>query len=160
MHVERAQLTSSNQHKIQTMSKYIHATPESGKEFYQYFHDKGKIVLLNLLKFREKADYSKFEQIKPAEEITGEEAYQLYLESTLPELAKAGSRMIYYGQSKRFLIGPELEIWDALLVVEHESVKKFMEFAQNKAYLKNAGHRTAALEDSRLLPSSQINIDT
>jgi hypothetical protein len=27
-----------------------------------------------------------------------------------------------------------------------------MEFAQDKEYLKTAGHRTAALEDSRLLP--------
>lgn len=30
-----------------------------------------------------------------------------------------------------------------------------MEFAQSKDYLKHAGHRTAALEDSRLLPISE-----
>jgi hypothetical protein len=38
----------------------------------------------------------------------------------------------------------------AVLLVEHESVLKFMEFAQNPAYLKKAGNRTATLEDSRL----------
>lgn len=38
-------------------------------------------------------------------------------------------------------------------LVEHESVLKFMEFAQNEDYLKKAGHRTAASEDSRLLPT-------
>ncbi len=31
-----------------------------------------------------------------------------------------------------------------------------MAFAQNKDYLKTIGHRTAALEDSRLLPSTEI----
>ncbi|WP_298346310.1 DUF1330 domain-containing protein [uncultured Algibacter sp.] len=138
------------------MQKYIDATPESGKKFYQDFHNKGKIVMLNLLKFREKADYKNLEQIQPDETISGEEAYKLYMKNTLPELKKAGSRIIYYGKSNDFLIGPESEKWDAILIVEHESVMKFMEFAQSEDYLKNAGHRTAGLEDSRLLPSTEI----
>ncbi len=138
------------------MQKYINVNPESGKKFYQDFHNKGKIVMLNLLKFRQKADYTNLEQIKPNEEITGEEAYQLYMKNILPEFKKAGSRIIYYGKSKDFLIGPEPEKWDAVLIAEYESVMKFMEFTQNEDYLKNAGHRTAALEDSRLLPSTEI----
>ncbi len=137
------------------MEKYIEASPEAGKRFYQQFHDKGKIVMLNLLKFKEKADYTKLKNIDPGNEISGEEAYQLYMESTLPQLEKAGSRLVYYGSGKDFLIGPDSEKWDAVLLVEHQSVVKFMEFAQNKDYLRNAGHRTAALEDSRLLPTTE-----
>lgn len=106
------------------MEKHLNANPESGKKFYQNFHDKGKIVMLNLLKFRKKADYTNLEQLKPNKEISGEEAYQLYLEKTLPELKKAGSRIIYYGKSKNFLIGPKAEQWDAISLVEHESVVK------------------------------------
>tara|TARA_R110002167_G_scaffold115853_14_gene290509 strand:- start:739 stop:1167 length:429 start_codon:yes stop_codon:yes gene_type:complete len=138
------------------MEKHIAVNPEAGKQFYQDFHDKGKIVMLNLLKFRPKADYSNLEHLKPKSEISGEEAYRLYMESTLPEIKKAGSRIIYYGKSKDYLIGPASEQWDAVLIVEHASVTRFMEFAQNKDYLKTAGHRTAALEDSRLLPSTEI----
>ena len=138
------------------MSKYIGVTQKSGKDFYQDFHDKGKIVMLNLLKFRQKADYSSLEHLKPDKEITGKEAYRLYMQSILSEFKKVDSRVIYFGKSKHFLIGPESEKWDAILVVEHESVKKFLEFTQSKEYLKNAGHRTAALEDSRLLPSFEI----
>ena len=138
------------------MEKHIKANAESGKKFYQNFHDQGKVVMLNLLKFRAKADYTNLENIKPDEEISGEEAYQLYTQNTLPILKKAGGRVIYYGKSKDFLIGPESEKWDALLLVEHVSVSKFMEFAQNEDYLKTAGHRTAALDDSRLLPSSEL----
>ena len=138
------------------MNQYLEASPEAGKAFYMNFHDKGKIVMLNLLKFRTKADYTNLEHLKPETEITGEAAYQLYMKHTAPELEKAGSRLLYYGKCNAFLIGPESEKWDALLMVEHESVAKFMAFAQNENYLKTAGHRTAALEDSRLLPSHEI----
>ncbi len=136
------------------MSKYIDATPEAGKLFYQAFHDKGKVVMLNLLRFRSKADYSNSEHLKPEGEISGEEAYRLYMKYTRPVLKQVGSRVIYYGTSESFLIGPQSEKWDAILVIEHASVTKFMEFVQNKDYLKTAGHRSAALEDSRLLPSN------
>ena len=67
------------------MNKHITATPESGKKFYMDFHQKGKVVMLNLLKFREKADYTNLENIKPETEISGEEAYEIYMEKTVPE---------------------------------------------------------------------------
>ena len=111
---------------------------------------------MNLLKFRVTADYTNLEELESAKEISGEEAYQLYMDSVFPVLEKAGGRIIYFGKSKDFLIGPDSEKWDAALLVEHRSAKEFMEFTQNEDYLKNAGHRTAALEDSRLLPTSEI----
>lgn len=142
------------------MSKHIQASPEAGKRFYQAFHNKGKVVMLNLLKFKEVADYTNLEQLQPSSPVSGEEAYQRYMDGTLPELEKAGSKIIYYGKAGSFLIGPDTETWDAVLLVEHQSVLKFMEFAQNEDYLKNAGHRTAALEDSRLLPGNEIMNNT
>ena len=137
------------------MENYISPTDEQGKEFYQDYHDKGKVVMLNLLKFREVADYSNFEELRPANEISGREAYQLYIENTMPILAKAGAKVLFSGSTKGFLIGPEKEKWDTVLLVEHQSVGAFMQFAQDEEYLKGAGHRTAALEDSRLLPITQ-----
>ncbi|MEM9676000.1 MAG: DUF1330 domain-containing protein [Bacteroidota bacterium] len=137
------------------MEKHIEATPEAGKKFYQDFHDKGRIVMLNLLRFKSIADYSQLASLKPEKDISGEEAYRLYMEYTEPLLEKAGSRVLFYGSSGNFLIGLEEEKWDAVLLVEHESVARFMAFAQDEEYLKTAGHRTAALEDSRLLPISE-----
>jgi len=137
------------------MDKYIHATHEAGKEFYLNFLQKGKVVMLNLLKFKSKADYTGFENLRPDNEISGENAYALYMKHTLLELEKAGGKILFFGESKNFLIGPEHEAWDAILLVEHESVEKFIAFSQNKDYLKNAGHRTATLEDSRLLPITE-----
>lgn len=134
------------------MERYIDATPYAGKEFYQNFHQKGRIVMLNLLRFKQIADYSKLQEIKPKNEISGEKAYRLYLDYTLPLLEAAGSKVVFYGSSQSFLIGPDNEKWDNVLLVQHESVSKFIEFAKDNEYLKYAGHRTAALEDSRLLP--------
>ncbi len=140
------------------MQKHLHPKPDSGKQFYLDFHDKGKVVMLNLLKYRSTADYSDLEAIRPEGELTGEETYRLYMEHTWPELEKAGSRVLYFGTANHFLIGPDHEQWDAILLVEHASVAKFMEFAQNEDYLRTAGHRTAALEDSRLLPSTEVRL--
>ncbi|MEL7119985.1 MAG: DUF1330 domain-containing protein [Bacteroidota bacterium] len=139
------------------MKKYINASPEAGKIFYQNFHQNGKIVMLNLLKFKIKADYSDLPHIKPEKELSGAEAYQIYMDLTMPFLDEAGSKLLFTGSSKHFLIGPQEENWDAVLLVEHESVQKFMSFAQNEDYLAIAGHRTAALEDSRLLPMNALN---
>jgi uncharacterized protein (DUF1330 family) len=136
------------------MNTFIEATAEQGKIFYREFYNKGKVVMLNLLKFKTVADYADHEHLKPKSEITGKEAYQLYMKNTLPLLTKAGSRVLFHGSCKGFLIGPETEYWDEVLLVEHQSVQQFITFAQNKEYLKGADHRTAALENSRLLPIS------
>ena len=80
------------------------------------------------------------------------------MKATLPELEKAGSKLLFYGESNSYLIGPTDEQWDMVLLVEHESVAKFMEFAKNEDYLKGAGHRAAALEDSRLLPITEKDL--
>ncbi|HAP63020.1 MAG TPA: DUF1330 domain-containing protein [Cytophagales bacterium] len=134
---------------------HIAATPEAGKQFYQAYHDQGKVVMLNLLKFKTVADYSGLEHLDPGKEISGREAYQLYMEATTPLLKAAGSRVLFLGESAGYLIGPQDESWDLVLLVEHGSVAQFVAFAQNEDDLKTAGHRTAALADSRLLPISQ-----
>ena len=41
------------------------------------------------------------------------------------------------------------------MLVQQSSVQAFMAFAAHKAYLAGIGHRTAAVEDSRLLPLVQ-----
>ena len=130
---------------------YLDVTQEAGRHFF-IKGIKGEIVMLNLLRFKEIADYSAVEHLTPSSPITGKEAYDLYMAETLPFLKEAGSAVLFYGKAEKFLIGPSDEQWDEVLLVKHTSPAKFLEFAQNEAYLKIAGHRTAALEDSRLLP--------
>lgn len=137
------------------MSKHIHVTQEQGKNFYMR-QIKGEFVMLNLLKFKETADYSDSPHLAPDEAISGKAAYDLYMKNVTPLLAKAGSSLLFSGKGGQVVIGPQDEYWDLVLLVKHESVDKFMAFANDEAYKKIAGHRTAALENSRLMPIEQF----
>jgi len=79
---------------------------------------------------------------------------------TLPLLKKAGSRIIFYGGASSFLVGPENEKWEAVLMLEHQSISDFMAFSQSQDYEKTAGHRAAALDDSRLLPIKEKELSS
>ena len=112
----------------------------------------GRVVMLNLLRFREVADYSATPELMPDAPISGAEAYQKYIVHTLPFLEESGGEMLFLGKSSKFLIGPQEERWDCVMLIRQKSLADFMAFASNQAYLAGLGHRTAALEDSRLLP--------
>lgn len=133
------------------MERYIDVSEEAGKVFFTS-DLKGEIVMLNLLKYRDYADYSIGEHLAPKNKITGKEAYRLYMQEVLPLLKNAKSEVLFFGKCHSFLIGPHNEKWDEMILVKHKSKERFLEFASNQAYLKVKGHRTAALADSRLLP--------
>jgi len=130
---------------------HLEATEESGRAFFSRGVS-GPVVMLNLLRFRAVADYSATPGPAPATPITGEAAYRLYMEHTLPFLENSGGEVLFHGRGGGFLIGPSDERWDAALLVRQASVAAFLAFASDQKYLSGIGHRTAALEDSRLLP--------
>jgi uncharacterized protein (DUF1330 family) len=136
-------------------SIHLQATWEAGRAFAQR-GIVGEVVMLNLLRFREVADYSASPELAPTEAISGAEAYDRYVAHTLPLLRKSGGDLLFVGEGGPFLIGPRDEHWDRALLVRQKSVGDFMAFAAAKAYLAGIGHRTAALSDSRLLPLVEL----
>lgn len=131
--------------------KYLTPTREAGRDFIMR-NIQGNVVMLNLLRFRDYADYSETPELAPAEPISGEAAYQRYITHTLPYLEQSGGEILFMGKGGSFLIGPTDERWDAVLLIKQHSVDRFLAFESNENYMKGIGHRTAALEDSRLLP--------
>jgi uncharacterized protein (DUF1330 family) len=138
------------------MQRYLEPTQDSGQAFFMR-GIAGKVVMLNLLRFRAVADYSTVPELAPDEPISGEAAYRLYMSHTMPYLEESGGRLLFYGRGGPFLIGPNDERWDAAMLVEQSSTAAFLAFASNAAYLAGIGHRTAALEDSRLLPLEEAS---
>ena len=130
---------------------YLDVTQQAGKDFAAR-KISGEIVMLNLLRFRETADYSAAPELAPPAPISGAEAFQRYIDHTLPFLRETGGDIVFIGKGGKFLIGPESERWDMVALIRQRSVNAFLSFATNEGYLKGLGHRTAALEDSRLLP--------
>lgn len=138
---------------------FLEPTREAGRAFVMRKLT-GSVVMLNLLRFRETADYSATPQLAPEIAISGADAFQLYIAHTLPFLRESGGELLFLGSGGPFLIGPQTDRWDMAMLVRQQSVEAFLAFATNEAYLAGIGHRTAALEDSRLLPLSQLAAET
>lgn len=133
------------------MSTYLEPTPERGRALFLR-GIVGEVVMLNLLRLRDVADYSAHPELAPPTPISGAEAYGLYMAHTMPFLTSSGGEVLFYGEGGDFFIGPPGERWDRALLIRQHSVDAFVAFAQDAAYLAGLGHRTAAIEDSRLLP--------
>ena len=135
---------------------YLMPTQQSGREFIMRGMQ-GAVIMLNLLRFRETADYSAAPELAPDCPIRGAEAFDRYIRHTLPFLHQSGGDLMFLGSGGAFLIGPEHERWDLVMLVRQSSAEAFLAFAENQECMAGLGHRTAAVEDSRLLPLSQIS---
>jgi hypothetical protein len=137
------------------MTAYLEPTQDAGRAFVMR-GIKGEVVMLNLLRFRKLADYSATPELAPETPISGAEAYDRYVAHTLPFLKASGGELMFLGTGGAFLVGPDSERWDMVMLVRQASTESFIAFASDADYLAGTGHRTAALEDSRLLPLSEI----
>lgn len=106
------------------------------------------VCMLNLLKFRERADYSGHPQQAPR---SGREAYRQYAELAFPIVAAAGARVVFLGTCIGYAIAPSSERWDDMLLVEYPTRGAFVNALTSADYRAIAFHRTAALLDSRLI---------
>src|ERR1022692_761413 len=84
---------------------YLEPTQEAGRAFFSQ-PISGSVVMLNLLRFRSVADYSATPALTPPARISGEAAYRIYMEHTLPHLERSGGRVLFFGRGGAFLIGP------------------------------------------------------
>ncbi len=112
----------------------------------------GPVVMLNLLCFRDRADYSATPALAGEEAVSGRVAFDRYVAHTLPFLRASGGELLLLADGGPWLIGPQDERWDMAMLVRQSSVASFMAWNSDLAYLAGIGHRTAALADSRLLP--------
>lgn len=136
-------------------TEYLNPTDDAAKKLFSkpIICD---LVMLNLLRFKDVADYSNAKDIEPLKPISGREAYQMYIERTLPLLKESGGDILFLGQCDSFFIGPSEEKWDVIMLIKQKSLAKFLAFATDPEYLKVVRHREAAVIDSRLLPCEQL----
>ncbi len=133
-------------------TNYLNPSDESARQLFSK-SIQGEVIMLNLLRFKEIADYGNFPEIAPKYPRTGKEAYQVYIDQTLPFLEKSGGQVILLGECDHFFIGPMEERWDFMMIIKQKSLANFISFASDPQYQKVIGHREAAIVDSRLLPT-------
>lgn len=132
------------------MTGYINPTREKFGEFRK-LPDDGPVHMLNLVRFRERADYP------DGREASGAEAYAAYGRESGPIFQRVGGRIAWSGDFRLMLIGPGEEHWDQCFIAEYPSAAAFVEMVKDPEYQKAVVHRTAAVADSRLIRMAPRN---
>lgn len=107
--------------------------------------EEGPILMLNLVRLRDKAEY------EDGTAATGAEAYAAYGRESGPVFRRVGGRIAWSGDFRLMLIGPEDERWDLCFIAEYPSGAAFVEMVKDPDYQKAVHHRQAAVLDSRLI---------
>jgi len=110
---------------------------------------KTTIHMVNLLKFKDKAEYKDGRQT----DLTGQEAYQIYAKEVQGHLQKVGGKLIFSGVVSRLMLGEVEELWDWIAIAEYPSRKAMRSMIMDKDYRKSEEHRSAGL-------AGQLNIET
>jgi hypothetical protein len=137
--------------------RYLAPSQSAGRIFVQR-GIQGPLLMLNLLRFRGIADYSASPALAPPAPISGAEAFDRYIRHALPFLRESGGDIAFLGAGGPLLIGPEDQRWDMAMLIRQSSIESFLAFASHDAYQAILGHRTAALEDARLLPLTELTL--
>jgi len=127
---------------------FIH--PQSGaiEALQENFPPGQPVMMLNLLRFRTQAHYDSSDT---EESCTGEEAFDRYTTCVAPFLEAAGAESVWQGRQNTMVIGPDDKDWHLAILVKYPSAKHFVDMVSSPAYRAIAKHRTAALQDSRLI---------
>lgn len=124
------------------------------KQRFQGFRDlprDGVIHMLNLVRVRAEARYA------DGRKATGAEAYAAYGRESAPVFARLGGRIVWRGRMDYMLIGPADERWDYVFVAEYPNADAFVAMLRDPVYREAVTHRTAAVEDSRLIRLSPLS---
>jgi uncharacterized protein (DUF1330 family) len=122
--------------------------PEQIKAFFGGAED-GPFVMINLLKFRERAEYA--DGAEP--ELSGRDAYGRYGAAVQACLASVGARSLYAGAVTEIMLGEIDELWDMVALAEYPSRAAMMLMVSSEEYLAIEKHRVAGL-------AGQLNIRT
>jgi uncharacterized protein (DUF1330 family) len=105
------------------------------------------IVMLNLLKFRERAQYADGR----ATDLSGHAAYMLYGTKMQHVVEREGGRMIFSGEIMSLVIGTVNEMWDVAALVEYPSSAAFARIVTSPDVAAISVHRAAGLAGQLLM---------
>ncbi len=108
------------------------------------------IQMLNLIRLKPLAIYPD-DHPNADQGMTGAEAYRAYGQGLAPFLEKLGGRQVWAGRPETVVTGPHDERWDLAFIIEYPGSAAFLAMVTDAAYKDVVKHRTAAVEDSRLI---------
>jgi hypothetical protein len=129
----------------------VYPNREQMKGFFEEGNDDQPIYMINLLKFKEKAEYKDGRETS----LSGREAYALYAEIIEKHLIEIGGEIIFKSKVTRITVGKVDELWDAIAIAKWPSKKVMGEnmMPSNPELLEGYQHREAGL-------AGQLNIES
>ncbi len=118
------------------------------EQFLELIHapDEGPVVMLNLLKFKERSDDGGGR---------GVDEYNRYGEAVTKMVEARGGTLLWQGRADQILIGDADESWDAVALVRYPSRKAFVEMATSQEYEQAHEHREKGLERTVLIACTE-----
>ncbi|MBO9544767.1 DUF1330 domain-containing protein [Caulobacter sp.] len=131
--------------------KVVNAVFPSSDQFEDFFGapDDGPFVMVNLLKFKDKAEYADGSDA----DLSGREAYGRYGAVVTGLIEALGGRIRYSGAVTGLLLGEVDDLWDAVALAEYPSLAAFQAMAVSPEMHAIEHHRKAGL-------AGQLNIRT
>jgi len=109
----------------------------------------GPIYMVNLLKFRDKAEYEDGRET----DLSGRAAYQLYGLGVMQLLPKYGGKLVFVGDVTGLQIGKVEELWDEVVIAMYPDRAALLAMSTSKEWRDLSVHRAAGL-------AGQLNIET
>ncbi len=110
----------------------------------------GAIVMVNLLRYRERAAYDAG-AAEAGQNLSGRAAYQRYGATALKCVLETGGQITWGGQQELVVIGGKDDEWDEVVCVRYPSRAAFLEMVERPDYRAALYHRDAGLERTALL---------
>jgi uncharacterized protein (DUF1330 family) len=109
------------------------------------------IVMLNLLRFRARAQYPDGRKA----DLSGAQAYGIYADAMRKAVEREGGKFLFAGDVKYLAIGAVEDLWDIAALVQYPSAAAFVKIATSPEVAEIGVHRAAGLEGQLLICVSE-----
>ena len=135
----------------------VDVTSEAMEAAARALSGKGPIQMVNLLRYREQADYGDRTEFSPC---SGRQAYyERYIAAFAKVEGAERTVIVWLGHAQATLIAPDEEVWDDIAIVEYPSFDVLQGIVDSPEYrTKAAPHRQAALEDWRFIATTKAEL--
>ncbi len=128
------------QNSVRPNEKQIAGFLEPGPE--------GPIYMVNLLKFKDKAEYKDGRETN----LSGEEAYAIYGSAVSKLLTEFGGAAMFSASVERLMLGEVEDLWDKVAIAMYPSRGAMMDMMRSKKMQEISVDRSAGL-------AGQLNIE-
>ena len=135
--------------------QYTHALmpePDQAKAFF-FGEENGPMGMVNLLKFKDKAEYPAEHPSASNPEMTGKQAYAIYGAAVMKCLEMVGGKGLFSADVTGLILGQVEELWDMVALAYYPSPQAMLAMVGLPEYQGIEVHRFAGL-------AGQLNIRT